>query len=100
MASNSTKYEIPTEQWAQVVFVYHYHQSPTRHPRRREVTQTQAASPAPSATPRLCRGDTVPGTFQEYCVADAAHVARIPASIPDGELGTIAPVLCAGITIL
>ena len=33
-------------------------------------------------------------------MADAAHVARIPASIPDGELGTIAPVLCAGITIL
>ena len=32
-------------------------------------------------------------------MADAAHVARIPASVPDSELGQIAPVLCAGITV-
>lgn len=41
-------------------------------------------------------GYTVDGTFQQYCVANAAHVARIPKDVP---LDAIAPVLCAGITV-
>jgi propanol-preferring alcohol dehydrogenase len=41
-------------------------------------------------------GYTVDGTFQQYCVANAAHVARIDKSLP---LDAIAPVLCAGITV-
>lgn len=41
-------------------------------------------------------GYTVDGTFQEYCIGKAAHVARIPKDLP---LDAIAPVLCAGITV-
>jgi len=41
-------------------------------------------------------GYTVDGTFQQYCIAKAAHVARIP---KDCNLESIAPVLCAGITV-
>jgi propanol-preferring alcohol dehydrogenase len=41
-------------------------------------------------------GYTVDGTFQQYCVARAAHVARIPKEIP---LDGVAPILCAGITV-
>ena len=41
-------------------------------------------------------GYTVDGTFQQYCIAKAAHVARIPKDVP---LDAIAPVLCAGITV-
>jgi len=41
-------------------------------------------------------GYTVDGTFQQYCIAKAAHVARIPKDLP---LDAIAPVLCAGITV-
>jgi alcohol dehydrogenase, propanol-preferring len=41
-------------------------------------------------------GYTVDGTFQQYCIAKAAHVARLPKNIP---LDAIAPVLCAGITV-
>jgi len=44
----------------------------------------------------LLSGYTVDGTFQQYCVAKAAHVARIPKDVP---LDAIAPVLCAGITV-
>jgi len=41
-------------------------------------------------------GYTVDGSFQQYCIAKAAHVARIP----DGcSLEAVAPVLCAGITV-
>ncbi|KAK3344419.1 dehydrogenase-like protein [Lasiosphaeria hispida] len=41
-------------------------------------------------------GYTVDGSFQQYAVAKAAHVARIP----DGMgLDAVAPVLCAGITV-
>ena len=36
------------------------------------------------------------GTFQQYCIAKGAHVARIHKDIP---LDAIAPVLCAGITV-
>lgn len=41
-------------------------------------------------------GYTVDGTFQHYCVANAAHVARLHKDIP---LDAVAPVLCAGITV-
>ena len=44
----------------------------------------------------LLSGYTVDGTFQEYCIAKAAHVARIP---KDVALDAVAPVLCAGITV-
>ncbi|KAK0512015.1 hypothetical protein JMJ35_005143 [Cladonia borealis] len=44
----------------------------------------------------LLSGYTVDGTFQEYCIAKAAHVARIPKDVP---LDAVAPILCAGITV-
>ena len=44
----------------------------------------------------LLSGYTVDGTFQQYCIAKAAHVARIPKEVP---LDAISPVLCAGITV-
>jgi propanol-preferring alcohol dehydrogenase len=47
------------------------------------------------AKPQLS-GYTVDGSFQQYCVAKAAHIARIPKDVP---LDAIAPVLCAGITV-
>ena len=46
-------------------------------------------------TPKLS-GYTVDGTFQQYCIASAKHVAHIPDSVP---LDEVAPVLCAGITV-
>ncbi|KAL2192423.1 chaperonin 10-like protein [Corynascus similis CBS 632.67] len=44
----------------------------------------------------LLSGYTVDGSFQQYAIAKAAHVARIP---KDCNLEAIAPVLCAGITV-
>lgn len=49
----------------------------------------------------LCRGArlsgyTVAGTFQQYAVARAAHLARIPAGC---ALDAVAPILCAGVTV-
>jgi propanol-preferring alcohol dehydrogenase len=44
----------------------------------------------------LISGYTVDGSFQQYCIAKAAHVARIP---KDVDLAAVAPVLCAGITV-
>ncbi len=44
----------------------------------------------------LLSGYTVDGTFQQYAIGKAAHVARIPKDVP---LDAIAPVLCAGITV-
>lgn len=41
-------------------------------------------------------GYTVDGSFQQYAVAKAAHVARIPKGV---SLEAVAPVLCAGITV-
>ena len=41
-------------------------------------------------------GYTVDGTFQQYAVAKAAHVAHLDKSIP---LDKVAPILCAGITV-
>lgn len=44
----------------------------------------------------LLSGYTVNGTFQEYAIAKAAHVAHLH---PDVALDKVAPVLCAGITV-
>jgi len=44
----------------------------------------------------LCSGAHIGGTFQQYCLAQAATVAKIP---KDVKLDGIAPVLCAGITV-
>lgn len=44
----------------------------------------------------LLSGYTVDGTFQQYAIAKAAHVARIPEGV---DLEAVAPVLCAGITV-
>ncbi|KAM7212294.1 GroES (chaperonin 10)-like protein [Rhypophila decipiens] len=44
----------------------------------------------------LLSGYTVDGTFQQYAIAKAAHVARIPEGV---DLDAVAPVLCAGITV-
>ncbi|KAK5661001.1 hypothetical protein OQA88_12379 [Cercophora sp. LCS_1] len=41
-------------------------------------------------------GYTVDGSFQQYAVANAAHVALIPDNC---DLEAVAPVLCAGITV-
>jgi len=41
-------------------------------------------------------GYTVDGTFQQYCIAKAAHIARLPKGT---DLESVAPVLCAGITV-
>ncbi|KAF3349603.1 Alcohol dehydrogenase 1 like protein [Verticillium longisporum] len=43
----------------------------------------------------LLSGYTVDGSFQQYAIAKAAHVARIP---KECDLEAVAPVLCAGIT--
>jgi propanol-preferring alcohol dehydrogenase len=50
----------------------------------------------PLCAKALLSGYTVDGSFQQYCIAKAAHVARIHKDIP---LDAIAPVLCAGITV-
>lgn len=44
----------------------------------------------------LLSGYTVDGTFQQYAIGKAAHVARIPKECP---LDAVAPILCAGITV-
>lgn len=44
----------------------------------------------------LLSGYTVDGTFQQYCIAKANHIARIP---KECDLEAISPVLCAGITV-
>ncbi|XEU99575.1 hypothetical protein FSHL1_004862 [Fusarium sambucinum] len=41
-------------------------------------------------------GYTVDGSFQQYAVGKAAHVARIP---KDCDLAGVAPILCAGLTV-
>ncbi|RGP72893.1 alcohol dehydrogenase [Fusarium longipes] len=45
---------------------------------------------------QLNTGKHVPGTLQEYMIADARHVTEIPDDIP-GEVA--APLLCAGLTM-
>jgi propanol-preferring alcohol dehydrogenase len=44
----------------------------------------------------LLSGYTVDGSFQQYAIAKAAHVARIP---KECDLEAISPILCAGITV-
>lgn len=44
----------------------------------------------------LLSGYTVDGSFQQYAIGKAAHVARIPKSV---DLAEAASVLCAGITV-
>jgi propanol-preferring alcohol dehydrogenase len=58
-----------------------------------EFCQTSDEPLCPKA---LLSGYTVDGSFQQYAIAKAAHVARIHKDIP---LDAIAPVLCAGITV-
>ncbi|KAF5025127.1 hypothetical protein F66182_2828 [Fusarium sp. NRRL 66182] len=41
-------------------------------------------------------GYTVDGSFQQYAVGKAAHVARIP---KECDLAGVAPILCAGLTV-
>lgn len=53
-------------------------------------------SDEPLCAKALLSGYTVDGTFQQYCIAKAAHIARIP---KECDLEAIAPVLCAGITV-
>lgn len=50
----------------------------------------------PLCSHALLSGYTVDGTFQQYAIGKAAHVARIP---KECDLAAIAPVLCAGITV-
>merc|ERR1711975_215264 len=50
----------------------------------------------PLCAKALLSGYTVDGSFQQYCIAEAAHVARLHKDIP---LDAVAPVLCAGITV-
>ncbi|KAK3371349.1 chaperonin 10-like protein [Lasiosphaeria ovina] len=44
----------------------------------------------------LLSGYTVDGSFQQYAIAKAAHIAHLP---KDLDLEAVAPVLCAGITV-
>ena len=53
-------------------------------------------SAEPNCSKALLSGYTVDGTFQQYCVAKAAHLARIP---KDVNLAEVSPILCAGITV-
>ncbi|KJZ80171.1 Alcohol dehydrogenase 1 [Hirsutella minnesotensis 3608] len=50
----------------------------------------------PLCAKKLMSGYNVDGSFQQYAIAKAAHVARIP---KDCDLEAIAPILCAGITV-
>merc|ERR1712230_167494 len=50
----------------------------------------------PLCAKALLSGYTVDGSFQQYCIAKAAHVARLHKDIP---LDAVAPVLCAGIIV-
>lgn len=58
-------------------------------------TYCQASDEPLCGTPELS-GYLVDGSFQQYAIAKAAHVARIP---KECDLEEIAPVLCAGITV-
>lgn len=53
-------------------------------------------SDEPLCANALLSGYTVDGTFQQYCIAKAAHVTPIPKHVP---LDAVAPILCAGITV-
>lgn len=53
-------------------------------------------SDEPLCAKALLSGYTVDGSFQQYAVAKANHVARIP---KECDLEAISPILCAGITV-
>jgi len=53
-------------------------------------------SDEPLCAKALLSGYTVDGSFQQYAIAKAAHVARIP---KECDLEAISPILCAGITV-
>ncbi|KAK3683730.1 chaperonin 10-like protein [Podospora appendiculata] len=53
-------------------------------------------SDEPLCANALLSGYTVDGSFQQYAIAKAAHVAHIPKGT---RLDEVAPVLCAGITV-
>lgn len=54
------------------------------------------AADEPLCPKAILSGYTVDGTFQQYTIAKAAHVARIPDSV---DLASVSPILCAGITV-
>ena len=54
------------------------------------------AGDEPLCEKALLSGYTVDGTFQQYAIGKATHVAKIPKEAP---LDAIAPILCAGITV-
>ncbi|TQB71700.1 alcohol dehydrogenase [Monascus purpureus] len=58
-----------------------------------EFCRTSDESLCPDAS---LSGYTVDGTFQQFCIAKAAHVSILPKDVP---LDAVAPVLCAGITV-
>ncbi|PWY65733.1 GroES-like protein [Aspergillus heteromorphus CBS 117.55] len=45
---------------------------------------------------QLNSGFSVPGTFQEYCIADGRYASRIPVGVTDEEAG---PMMCGGVTV-
>ena len=47
----------------------------------------------PLCAKALLSGYTVDGTFQQYAIGKAAHVARLP---KDVDLEAVSPILCAG----
>jgi len=53
-------------------------------------------SDEPLCAKALLSGYTVDGSFQQYAIAKALHVARIP---KECDLEAISPILCAGITV-
>lgn len=53
-------------------------------------------SDEPLCAKALLSGYTVDGSFQQYAIAKAAHVAHIP---KECDLEEVAPILCAGITV-
>jgi propanol-preferring alcohol dehydrogenase len=50
----------------------------------------------PLCAEAVLSGYTRDGTFQQYAIANAGHVARIPKELP---LEAVAPILCAGVTV-
>ncbi|KAH6886244.1 hypothetical protein B0T10DRAFT_539300 [Thelonectria olida] len=40
-------------------------------------------------------GFSVPGTFQEYCIADGRYTSKLPDGVSDEEAG---PIMCGGVT--
>jgi len=54
------------------------------------------AGDEPLCPQALLSGYTVDGSFQQYAIGKAAHVARIPKHLP---LDAMSPILCAGLTV-